>query len=91
MFKCLPFGLSLAPRVFTKLMKPVVGLLRQNGCRLIIYLDDMLLLHQDKDQLQQLSQLPCQLFENLGLMINQKKSILTPTQELEFWDSICAL
>ena len=28
-FQCLPFGLSSAPRVFTKLLKPVVGLLRQ--------------------------------------------------------------
>ena len=37
MFTCLPFGLSAAPRVFTKLLKPVVGLLRQVGCCLIIY------------------------------------------------------
>jgi len=29
-FQCLPFGLSAAPRVFTKLLKPVVGFLRQN-------------------------------------------------------------
>ena len=28
-FQCLPFGLSAAPRVFTKLLKPVVGFLRQ--------------------------------------------------------------
>ena len=26
----------------------------------------------------------CQLFESLGLMVNQKKSVLIPTQELEF-------
>ena len=65
MFKCLPFGLSAAPRVFTKLLKPVVGFLRQNGCHLIIYLDDILMLHQDRDQIQ-LSQLTCQLFKNLG-------------------------
>ena len=51
MFKCLPFGLSSAPRVFTKLLKPVVGFLRQIGCRLIIYLDDMLILHQNREQL----------------------------------------
>ena len=84
MFQSLPFGLSAAPRVFTKLMKPVVGFLRQNGCRLIIYLDDMLILHQDRGQLQQVAQLACQLFKSLGLMVNQKKSVLTPTQELEF-------
>ena len=84
MFQCLPFGLSAAPRVFTKLLKPVVGFLRQNGCRLIIYLDDMLMLHQDRGQLQQVTQLTCQLFESLGLVVNQKKSVLTPTQEIEF-------
>ena len=84
MFQCLPFGLSVAPRVFTKLLKPVVGFLRQNGCRLIIYLDDMLMLHQDRAQLQQMAQLTCQLFESLGLIVNQKKSVLMPTQELEF-------
>ena len=33
MFKCLPFGLSSVPRVFTKLLKPVVGFLRQIGCQ----------------------------------------------------------
>ena len=43
-FVCLPFGLASAPRVFTKLMKPVVALLRQLGIRLIIYLDDMLIM-----------------------------------------------
>jgi hypothetical protein len=30
-FACLPFGLATAPRVFTKLMKPVVAMLRQRG------------------------------------------------------------
>ena len=84
MFTCLPFGLSAAPRVFTKLLKPVVGFLRQVGCSLIIYLDDLLILHQDKDKLQQMVKLICQLFESLGLMVNHKKSILLPTQNLEF-------
>ena len=51
-FQCLPFGLSSAPRVFTKLLKPVVGLLRQIGLRLIIYLDDMLFMHANRDQLE---------------------------------------
>jgi hypothetical protein len=35
-FACLPFGLASAPRVFTKLMKPVVALLRQMGIRLVV-------------------------------------------------------
>jgi len=48
-FACLPLGLASAPRVFTKLMKPVVGLLRQLGIRLVVYLDDMLIMAQSRD------------------------------------------
>ena len=89
-FQYLSFGLSAAPRVFTKLLKPVVGFLRQNGCRLIIYLDDTLLMHQDRAQLEQITRLTCQLFESLGLIVNQKKSILTPIQEIDFLGFTCA-
>lgn len=40
-FHCLPFGLSCAPQVFKKVMKPVVAFLREKSVRLIIYLDDI--------------------------------------------------
>ena len=42
------------------------------------------MLHQNREQLHQITQLTCQLFEGLGLMINQKKSILNPTKFLGF-------
>jgi len=83
-FQCLPFGLTSAPRVFSKVMKPVVGALRHMGIRLIIYLDDLLILHQSMEELVQLTPLICQLFGALGLVVNGKKSILTPRQNLEF-------
>ena len=83
-FQCLPFGLSSAPRVFTKLLKPVVGFLRQIGLRLIVYLDDMLFMHTNKDQLEAMAPLICKIFEALGLMVNTKKSLLNPTQVVEF-------
>ena len=35
-----------APRVFTKILIPVMALLRRNGLRAIVFLDDMLLLAQ---------------------------------------------
>ena len=83
-FRCLPFGLSTAPRVFTKLLKPVVGFLRQIGCRLIIYLDDILLLHQDREQLLNISWLVNQLFQCLGLLINEEKSLQIPCLQMEY-------
>ncbi|CAB4020707.1 Hypothetical predicted protein [Paramuricea clavata] len=48
-FACLPFGLATAPKVFTKLLKPVVGAFRQRGIRLIIYLDDTLIMAESHE------------------------------------------
>ena len=50
-FHCLPFGLSCAPRTFTKLMKPVVAILRERGIRMIINLDDILMLSKNRETL----------------------------------------
>ena len=40
-FTCLPFGLASALRVFTKILRPVVGFLWSKGIRCVIYLDDI--------------------------------------------------
>ena len=82
-FACLPFGLAIAPRVFTKIMKPVVALLRRTGIRLIIYLDD-LFMYSSKVGLQQDMTTAQYLLENLGFVINLEKSCFQPTQQLEF-------
>lgn len=39
-FTALPFGLSTAPYIFTKILRPVVAHLRERGYQSIIYLDD---------------------------------------------------
>ena len=41
------------PRAFTKLLRPVIGLLRRLGFRLLIYLDDIILLNQLRGQQEQ--------------------------------------
>ena len=43
-FMCLPFGLACAPWVFTKVMKPIAIFLRSMGVRMIVYIDDILLM-----------------------------------------------
>ena len=83
-FACLPFGLSSAPRVFTKLMKPVVAQLRKQGIRLIIYLDDILIMAETETLAKQYAQTTCNLLETLGFVINFQKSILVPSKEMEF-------
>jgi len=43
-FTCLPFGLTSHPRTFTKVLKPIAGILRKMGIWIIIYLDDVLIM-----------------------------------------------
>ena len=83
-FRCMAFGLAPAPRVFTKLMKVVVALLRKKGIRLVIYLDDLLFFSKTrKGGLSDLST-AISLLKSLGFVINWKKSVATPTQIIEY-------
>ena len=83
-FACLPLGLASAPRVFTKLIKPVVGLLRQLGIRLVVYLDDMLIMAQYRDLALLHASTALDLLQGLGFMINDLKSVLIPSTKMEF-------
>jgi len=87
-FACLPFGLASTPRVFTKLLKPVLSILRQRGIRLIAYLDDILLMAPSFDPVDQHAALTLNLLKGLGFTVNYQKSILVPSQLLEFLGSL---
>ena len=83
-FACLPFGIASAPRVFTKILNPVIGLLRKQGICLIIYLDDFLLMASTEETLSYHVTLMVTLLEMLGFVVNYQKSQLNPTQSIEF-------
>ena len=83
-FACLPFGLATAPRVFTKLIKPVVAALRQRGVRLIIYLDDILIMAESQALALHHAASTLNLLEGLGFIVNYNKSQLIPCQSIEF-------
>ena len=83
-FNCLPFGLSSAPWIFTKATKPVVTILRTLGMRIIIYIDDILVMAPSKEIAQQHTDCLIFLLENLGFTINRQKSLTDPSQEIEF-------
>ena len=83
-FLALPFGLNTAPRIFTKLLKPVVAYLRTRNIRLLIYLDDILIIGSSVQILREHTALVIELLQNLGFIINYEKSLLTPTPVLEF-------
>ena len=83
-FNCLPFGLSLAPWVFTKTLKPVIALLWELGVRLIAYINDILILAESREELERHVLALIYLLECMGYIINSKKSITNPAQTLEF-------
>ena len=83
-FTCLCFGLSSAPRIFTKLMKPVVVCLRRQGYTLLIYLDDMLIIADSCSECLSALCDTIKLLTDLGFVINVDKSNLTPSQRIEF-------
>ncbi|RCN31307.1 hypothetical protein ANCCAN_22915 [Ancylostoma caninum] len=84
-FQALPFGLSSAPYVYTRIMRVVATELRRCGIKLIVYLDDWLFMGKNQSSLTQDVKTAITL---LGLTINYKKSILVPVQEIEFLDLI---
>ena len=52
--------------------------------QLIAYMDDILVLVESKELITDHLTGMMYLLENLGLIINQKKSVLSSTQEIEF-------
>ena len=83
-FTCLPFGLATSPREFTKLLRPVVALLRKQGVRLHVYLDDWLIRADTPEQANQHAQMTIRFLQYLGWVINYEKSDLVPSQDFEF-------
>lgn len=79
-FSCLPFGLSVSPYLFTKLMKPIMEFLRSLGYLSVIYLDDMLCIGEDFASCAKNVNATITLLEHLGFKINFSKSILIPTK-----------
>ena len=79
-FTVLPFGLSSSPRVFTKVMKPILAFCRGKGIRVVIYRDDIAVPGVSYDDcLSNVAQV-ISILERMGFIINRKKSQLTPCQ-----------
>ena len=77
-FLCLCFGLRLAPRIFTNLLKVPIAVLRRVNIRIIAYLNDMLpKMFMARDTL-------IFLLQHFGFAINFKKSVRHPVKQNEF-------
>ena len=83
-FRVLPFGLSTAPREFTKTLAPVIQLLRSQGIQVHAYLDDWIIRASSREQSLEHTQHIIQLLQSLGWTINWDKSMLQPSRILDF-------
>ena len=81
-FTCLPNGLSCAPRIFTKLLKPPLSTLHKQGHMAVAHLDDLYLQGQTFEKCVQNVIDTTLLFDKLGLVVHPDKSIFILTQVL---------
>jgi hypothetical protein len=91
-YTCLPNGITSAPRIFTKLMKPVYSTLRQYGHTNVAYIDDSLLIADTPLECTNNVKDTFCLLQNLGFFIHEKKICIYPnTDDNISWkcDSFC--
>jgi hypothetical protein len=77
------FGLSSAPRIFTKVTKPLRASLRDQGVRLSSYIDDHLVLHSAAEGCSSDVAKCMNLLHRAGFICNEKCS-LTPSQRFVY-------
>lgn len=87
-FTCLPFGISSAPRLFTKILKPVYSWFRYQGFRCSYYIDDSLNMNKLREVCQLNTMTMMEVLKSLGFTISDKKSVVVPTQRITFFGFI---
>ena len=83
-YRALPFGLSPAPRIFTRLVSAVAAYFREQGIRLFCFLDDWLIVADSPQRLIAHRDITISVVQRLGFLINWEKSALEPTQRPVF-------
>lgn len=83
-YTALPNGYSDAPRVFTKLLKPVFAQLRRLGHIVVGYIDDIFVQGRTKDDCQSAIDDTVSILEQCGFIIHPDKSCFVPSQSLVY-------
>lgn len=82
-YQSLCFGLKCSPYYFHKILRPVVEFLRSNDLRLVLYVDDCLLMCS-KSQITDHSDFVLHTFSDLGWRVNLAKSSLVPETQKRY-------
>ena len=83
-FQCMPQGYCDAPRVFTKITKPLMAVLRSQGFSNSIYIDDILLTADTFEEISSNVKETIQIFDAAGFTVHTKKSVVHGTKNIEF-------
>ena len=83
-YTCLPNGLASAPRIFTKLMKPVYSTLRSMGQIISGYIDDSYLQGDCVAACSSNVKASATLMNTVGFFLHPDKSVLSPAQTVTF-------
>ncbi len=92
-WRTVSFGIFEAPRLCTKLLRPLISMLKQLGIRCIIYIDDILVLHQDRLALARSMAVALNMLQQqVGLNLKTSKCSFHPSQRLKclgyVWDTV---
>ena len=80
---CLCFGLGPEPGLFKKLIKVPVSIFGKLYIRIVVYLDNFLILGKTLEETILSSNTVIYLLQNLGFFVNLKKSVLHPRHRIE--------
>ena len=80
----MPFGLAPAPRLATKILQPVVRHLRSMGVRVVVYIDDILVLARNQEECHRHTQLLVDTLHHFGFGVHPDKIQAVPTRSIEF-------
>ena len=85
------FGITTGPYIFTKCLRPLVQFWRENGVKVVLYLDDVFGMNKDVSSCYEDAQFVKESLIEAGLFINEKKSGFNPVTKLEWlgivWNS----
>ena len=91
-YQCMPFGLTSAPRIFTKVLKVVLVFLRSRSIKASAWFDDIIIAANSISLILENLYFTKLLLKSLGFIINEQKSSLSPSQKMchlgYIWDTV---
>ena len=91
-FRCLPFGLNIAPLAFTAVLRHLLGCLHTQGINVLAYLDDLVVWADSPEACSHALLTVASTFQEHGFLIHHQKSCPTPSQQVEWlgflWNSV---